>query len=612
MKKKCKHSPAKVIVSVLLAILLVAGALPVGVAYQAHALPGVGGGFLPGGGGMSLENLTQWLNGELSEEEQELVEPEAPEEAAKSNSLPSDSTQETQTGQLGLPTEQPARFAPSGKEVDKSKNPLGPNLLVTNRILQLGFSNGNSQRLVPNPIGSDKANLSTTAGGTNGNISFSGNTVAAAFDMNGDGKQEMVTAGIKPRLETPKGKMPVTKYDLALCISDYNNPADPKTPLYSKTLTVASDIIYPGAAGITNGKIRIATGDFNRDGIDEIALTADSQVYICKADMNSIQIISQRNFAEKLSDIETGDADGDGFQELMVVISSPMQPQLFIFNAADLGKPAHTADLAYGINLKNKVVDAGIDVGDVFGDGVKRIIVSGFAGGGIGYSGPVLASIGFDPVTETYDSSLKGVYELNSSDPDMYNARFAVKNNTHYVKCAALVTPAPGVPESVILNGSILQYDVATDKFKRQQISSWTEDSDGISANSADKCKGNITNVNWEKDQAWIIDTLVGNFDGNKNGREQILLLHYNKWYGKEVVYLTQCYATEPSGNAGSEIKVNLRELWRKSDKDPNYYLRLCAIDAKNTGITLEFHPEKSSFAFSNPIITAVLAASPY
>ena len=62
-----------------------------------------------------------------------------------------------QAAKLGLPTDQPSRLSPSGKEIDKNQNPLGPDLLVTNRIYSLAYSNSGVQYVCPSPVNASGA-----------------------------------------------------------------------------------------------------------------------------------------------------------------------------------------------------------------------------------------------------------------------------------------------------------------------------------------------------------------------------------------------------------------------------------------------------------------------
>ena len=102
-----------------------------------------------------------------------------------------------------------------------------------------------------------------------------------------------------------------------------------------------------------------------------------------------------------------------------------------------------------------------------------------------------------------------------------------------------LTTPVPGDPVSIVLSGVIFKYNAINDAFERKSVTDSTVDGDA-ETNSETKAQGNITNVNKDKDSTWILNTIVGNFDGNKEGQEQIIMLHYNQWYGKGPI--TQCY----------------------------------------------------------------------
>lgn len=630
MKKKKKHAMFRKMISFLLVFLLTAGIVPAGMSTAAYAsiLPmrrGIGEG--TGSGIGSLLDGAVTAEELAAEDQEEVVDTEGlTPPVTEGNGLESDETQAEQAAKLGLPVDQPSRISPSGKEIDKKANPLGSDLVVTNRIYQMAYSTVYNEIVYSKPAKpGEKINLNDNVIGTSPakNADFDFNRVLAAADVNGDGKQELVTAGTV----FDQGKA-----DLKLFVADYSDLEEYETKLYGATIkhkrpkssdlyTVSQSEGYPGGVGYGNTSFKMTAVDFDGDGKDEIAIAAGKKVWICRADMTSFQVLSSKEYGGEIMDIEGKDADGDGIVELLVAKREDKDagarwPELLIFEGTDLASPAHTISLSFDslgvddgrIENNSPLYDVSVDVGDIFGDGVKRIVIAS-------KEGPTkkLNTISFDPTTESY-SPIGKVYILGV-DADTVYAFYKVQTIAD-IKCVALTAPVPGEPVSIVLSGVIFKYNKSIDAFDRKPVDVWTEDSKDVNLNSQTTCRGNITNVNAtnDSDKTWIIDTIVGNFDGNKEGKEQIIMLHYNKWYSKEIVHMTQCHYTDPTTDKpNGQIKADLTEKWRsgKSD-DPYNFPKICPVDVKNTGIALKFDPTRSKFMFSNPIVSAVLAVSPF
>jgi hypothetical protein len=603
----------------LLVFLLVLGIMPAGMLAPAYAIR------------PPYSPVHEWLvnHGQMPAEPADSGDPAEQEDVVDTdgltppvstgNGLTSDETQAAQAAKLGLPTNQPSRLSPSGREIDKKKNPLGPDLVVTDRIYQLGYSRRGGQNVYPDPFKpGDKIELNAVKSNSSSTSrDFIYDRVVTATDKDGNGTQELVTAGIV---------IEGNKIALKLFAEDYNKTGAFGAAAVNGPYTINADLgSYPGTIGAINDRLKIAAGDFNHDGKEEIAVGLDRTLYICQLNTNCVlQTITMTN---NIIDLKARDADGDGFLELLAVEQgkNTMVRDSFanyIFTPANLHiyKGFETTDLANSVTIpltttiteengtvrteSEAFMNASVDVGDIFGDGMKRIVIA--VNGRLTYTG-------FDPTTETYNMTLPATNIYRLTNKDVTKTDDSTDFNAHQsradVTCVQLDVPSPGVPVSLVVGGYIFQYDAASGKFAQRRVKTWTEDSSGDpKPNDEDKAKGGITNVNERdgNDKTWIIDTIAGNFDGNKDGREQIIMLHYNNWYKKNIVYLTQCYVS------GDQVNADLREVWRESNDDPYRYPAICAIDYKNTGLTLQFHPERSKFVFSNPVISAVLAVSPF
>lgn len=536
--------------------------------------------------------------------------PESPPATAGSG-LPADDTQASQAEAMGFSSEQPARLSPSGKEVNKSKNPLGPNNVTLNRIPQLALSSFASISVYKNPLGTGRmfkntlaplynlisaANPLTAATGTFGSSiawATAERSITAA-DIDGNGKQEVVTAGL---LKNSDGRT----VSLHLMISDYNAITGNQSK--DKDHTVVSSLSSLLSTNNTTQFLLITAGDFDEDGVDEIAVAAGNNLYLCKANLDSCQILSSTRFTSNLTslgiaDLQAADADGDGFPELLVtsgtssIGSNPSY--LNVYDGSNLSEA--TAQIKLQVAEGKYLRAASVAVGDVFGDGGKTILVGGRTTG----DQVALAGIRFHPETEMYDSAPVVSYTVDAADFK------AVKSDRMGLKCVSLKSPVPGNPQYVMLGGFLYLYDSSTDAFARQDVTLGLNTSK-LDGNNVSKSHGSITNVNVDRDETYIFNVLVGNFDGNTLGEEQIILLHYNKWYSSEYVYATTC-----SINSAGTISAALLQLWKKDGDSAYTHPAIGAPDIYNRGTRLEFEPSKSTFMFSNPTVLAVLGAAPY
>lgn len=517
--------------------------------------------------------------------------------ASAGNTLPVDSSQTKQIEQLGLSTEQPGRTSRSGKEVDKSENPLGPSTVVVNRNYQMAYTyeskNSDQLRVYENPIGTNEISLtSSKAAISKVSGQFDANhKKLLAVDTDGNGKQEVAEIGFVGTKNTG--------YKLQLFISDYNNLTEWAQPTTSNVYTVDtlsdytdSDVAYASDA------VYCTAGDINKDGSDEIIIATGKNIYICKATLSSLSILTKSDFGSQIDDVDALDADDDGFPELLITIGSSGTKAeiLAIYDGIDLLSPTAKIELKTG---QNRMISASVDVGDIFGNANNTIVI-----GGVNTSlVPSISYIQYDPETDSYDKKLTKMYSMLSDSQTDFHA----VNSKPDIKCAKLAGNQKGTPDSVVFSGFIFNYNQTTDAFDRQTITTYTENSSNVSVNQSKKSEDSITDVNNQKDKTYIIETLVGNFDGNTEGKEQIIMLHYNTWYGNDYVYLTQCYMEKDR-----TITSQLNELYKKTKNSEYPYPAISPVDIENHSTTMKYLPDKSSFVYSDPIILAVLGASPY
>jgi len=526
------------------------------------------------------------------------IEPDTSKEVKTDNGLPIESTQATQAEKLGLSTTQPARFAPNGEEIDKNASPLGANQVVLNKIYQLALTYTGATGVINQTVYDKTVNTQAQpyfAKPLQGNTPKQATTWSPnykkniAVDIDGNGQQEVATLALVPSKD-------MKTYSLQLFISDYNKLVTVNkvtSPSVSSVLTIASSLNKPKTISNTAEVIRAVSGDFNHDGQEELAVAFHNTLWICDISMTAVSILSTRSNIVDIVDLASGDSNGDGFANLLVTSYSLLgAPYLYIFQNENVAAEDARIELKSGTNSFSKPT---VDIGDLFGEGSDVIVIGGRASGGasIGY-------IRYNPAKDEYSTSPQGVYLVSAKDKIEFDGVLGPLD----VNLVNFGTPVPGTPESVVLGGTIFKYDSSKDTFVQQSIGSFSNNS-GLKPNTASVCQNNITNLNNDKDTGYIIDTFSGNFDGNSEGKEQLYLLHYNKWYDKEYIYVSLCKA-----NTDGSLTTYATQLWKSSD--PYSYPSVCPAYILDQGVKLEFLPGKSQFVFSNPSIMAVLGASPY
>ncbi|OWK40163.1 beta strand repeat-containing protein [Fimbriiglobus ruber] len=182
------------------------------------------------------------------------------------------------------------------------------------------------------------------------------------------------------------------------------------------------------------GGVRVATGDFNGDGVADIVVGSGpgtpNEVVILDGKTGTV-ITTFQPFEASFTGgvfVAVGDITGDGVPDLVVTPDQTGGPVVAVYDGAKLvqglasgqpnGQPAQI-DRFFGIQDPNFRGGARAAVGDVNGDGVADIVVSAGFGGGpriAGFDGKSVASGSADPTKLfadffAFDSSLtNGTY----------------------------------------------------------------------------------------------------------------------------------------------------------------------------------------------------------
>ncbi|MDR3543446.1 MAG: hypothetical protein P4L69_21195 [Desulfosporosinus sp.] len=579
------------------------------------------------------------------------------------NGLPVASDTATEAGNFGFTTTQPNMTDAQGNTVNKNtNNPLGASTTYMNRVSNLAISgyqwNGSNMGMttyvkpsylttvqtlgILGPTTSYQSFMSNTsdivpASPRTGNNSTTANIIddyynndvkaMTAADLNGDGRQEDVTLVLVP---TPGN----TCYPFII-IRNYNIGADKKTSNGSSETTFQLSKIPIPMPASTDGKgfeypVNIVAGDFNKGGRDELAALIDHTVYTLSSDNNfNLTLIAQHTFSMPAFPqfgnqitITSADTNNDGYANLLVTTAGAEEASLFsgqtllIYDSDSLQSPKKVGLFFNNTNAIIHLTTPGVDVGDVLGDGNKSIVVGGKASDGHIY----VATASYDPQTDTYPSNLTGnVYDIGfqgSGTGHNPSNMWGVENQASLtLKCVNLTAPTPGATQTLEIGGTLYLYNLAQGQFVKQDIKSWTYADTGAFNFDPGNSDG-LLDINCDGDgigsdgSSYILNTVVGNFDGNTEGKEQIVMLHYDNLNGtigkgKERVVITYCSADD-KGNI-TTLNTSIR---------PNgvsyQYPAICAPDVYGNAMSMTYEPDKSTFAFSNPSVIAVLGAVPY
>lgn len=596
-----------------------------------------------------------------------------------------DEKQVDQAEKLGFSVARQERKDEYGNTVDTNTNPLGTNTAYLDRVSQLSVI-GKSMEKTKNGVysfplsddGLDKSKQICNIDDT-GKIRKMSDMLkkaqyddivaapkaAVAADVNGiadpqnqddkrgNGTQVVVTAAIPFQGEDDHQHV-----SLKLMVNDYNggNPVN-------NIITAADNI--PAPPRITyddyettdkDYQIHAAAGDFDHDGEDEVAVAVGLKLYVCKlkkvvngssfsyavdkleaSDLpeTKYSTTKDRKFRSEV-DVEAGDANGDGYKDLLVTVGSTAiigNDSLMRTSPAKLIIDTYMKDLKLDgdteIDIKPRnstefsFASASVDVGDPLGEGKKTIIL----GGRLGNNKLAITYLEYDGKNKKFNNMSDSDYPVYTFDDTTMLK--GVKNFLPCIKCVAF--DGRGTLPYVVFGNVVTQYNSSTDKFDIKSVSEPSADKYQNSEREyQDKHHkghygGDITDINKNPDDyvekpdepnkhdggdsTYVLNTVAGNFDGNPEGREQIVMLHYNIFYDDYYVFVTWC------GKKSNDAPIynHLSEIWSSGKRNKSTcYPVIAAPDVLNNGETMVAEPEKNTFTYSDPSVIAVVSAPPY
>lgn len=398
----------------------------------------------------------------------------------------------------------------------------------------------------------------------------------------------------------------------------------------------------------------IAAGDMDGDGYDEIAVYASNKVYVYSYKKNSatdtnltLGLVATKETAkptfnttleDKYKKLGTaivtlafGDLNADDKDELVIAENmtwgsgggatgtdaKPAEGTVGIYTL-----PANGEDLATSqekkIELKMNntlVLYANVATGDIDNDNQDELVIGGYLSGTESFVGTGTASkdnIAYCVVDGTDKGYTVGDWKTTPFVKKELLGR-VVDNIGQMIPPVALTcaaTQGVGHAEQIFLAGCLYSYNNDGSLTKLTEISTNRE---------YKKDNGNKAN----KEEIFVVNVVAGNFNGNRNGQEQIVYAFGMKhdesdryWY--DIGYINKKEPGDTNANSssgywyGQEQVMNYESSY---NRDPNkkrasLYLSLAAVDCDNDSTLMRYKGQ--TVTWTKPEVLTVLQSAPY
>lgn len=542
---------------------------------------------------------------------------------------------------FGLPTEEKTGITDTATLRNNPYGTLGwVPLFQNHELVVAGVDSDEFQTTYKGAANGKGGQMSTFRWSNSTNVGNAERIATVAFDPNGTGKDEYI-ANLVFDKSSERLRLYVTNKDRR--VSDVVQIGDGNDSEYIKKLKFYQ----------TRAMLSLAAGDFDGDGKDTLLVytpgnnkstdTVDSiQEYTFSGDtltdkgrvINLGDVIDGGRDALKAMlyhdgngdnelrahlsvDMEVGDVDMDGIDELAMTVNVNDLKETSYDGHTELEKSYLTVydyndKSSWTQKLNKKLLNSN--------DGASGR--ARFAGVTIGYvsdapSGsmpPEVVAVGYYDKKDNYkdcefDTSKLLAYSYQYSTKDnswteKYKATEVVTNgftNTgtkgddvqNPIAVAAVAADGVNSQEYLFISGSM--YKVGTVNGS-QQLSIL----DGSNKGHDRWLGGRLIN------NSGILDYAVGNFDGNKQGMEQVYYVEYRKQetFDKQFLKIGQLY----KGSAGSTFS-RWEDDWTYYDKS-NCNLALATADVNNDAMLAKI--KSVSTGYTDPKVMAILEASPH
>lgn len=379
----------------------------------------------------------------------------------------------------------------------------------------------------------------------------------------------------------------------------------------------------------------IAAGDMDGDGYDEIAVYSANKVSVYSYKNNQLKEIATHNvlapgdrehsteaqykkLGSSIVTLAFGDLDADDKDELVIAENMPYWSHNIEKGTVGiyaLGKnklePKYSLSLQYN-NQSYAIRYVNVATGDIDGDNKDELIAAGYYSGDDNGAYCLRNNIWYN-IVKAEDGQYKnsGWKSTEFKTQDLLGR--VVDNKEQLIPpvsltCAA--TQGVGYAEQVFLGGCLytVKNDNSLEYLTRISTNREYKKDDGKKAN---------------KEEIFVVNVVAGNFNGNRNGQEQIVYAFGMKhdesdryWY--DIGYINKKEPGDTNANSssgywyGQEQVMNYESSY---NRDPNkkrasLYLSLAAVDCDNDSTLMRYKGQ--TVTWTKPEVLTVLQSAPY
>lgn len=379
----------------------------------------------------------------------------------------------------------------------------------------------------------------------------------------------------------------------------------------------------------------IAAGDMDGDGYDEIAVYAQNKVYVYsfvngvlsspieKTTVAPSDVNENNGKYKKLKTavvtLAFGDLNADDKDELVIAenigygSSKIADGKVGIYSLTSAKKLHEEKIISLKYDDSMMVRYANVATGDIDKDYKDELIIAGYISADVlGQTIVGKDNIAYRVVDGTDTGYTVGDWKTTSFVKKELLGR-VVDNANQLIPPVALTcaaTQGVGHAEQIFLAGCLYSYNTDGSLTKLTEISTNRE---------YKKDNGNKAN----KEEIFVVNVVAGNFNGNRNGQEQIVYAFGMKhddsdryWY--DIGYLNKkapgdTHANESSGYwYGQEQVMNYESSYNrdKNKSRASLYLSLAAVDCDDDSTLMRYKGQ--TVTWTKPEVLTVLQSAPY
>ena len=380
----------------------------------------------------------------------------------------------------------------------------------------------------------------------------------------------------------------------------------------------------------------IAAGDMDGDGYDEIAVYSANKVSVYSYENNQLKEIAThkvldlgkrehsteaqyKKLGSAIVTLAFGDLDADDKDELVIAENMPYWSHniekgtvgIYALENKQL-KPKHNLSLQhYNETAQNNhyaIRYVNVATGDIDGDNKDELIAAGYYSGYENYAKCSRDNIWYN-IVKVEDGKYKnsGWKSTEFKTQDLLGR--VVDNEKQLIPpvsltCAA--TQGVGYAEQVFLGGCLytVKNDNSLEYLTRISTNREYKKDDGKKAN---------------KEEIFVVNVVAGNFNGNRNGQEQIVYAFGMKhddsdryWY--DIGYINK----KNPGNSdsdywyGQEQVMNFESSYNRDSnkRRASLYLSLAAVDCDNDSTLMRYKGQEVTW--TKPEVLTILQSAPY